>query len=230
MTVGAPRTWVLNDLVTATRWDQESRDQSNALLGKPRAKLVKTVKTMYDNSDAASVGSGPRSLVNVIFDIPAYDLSYDGSTMAYGSTLMANIPGWYRFTAAHYWDVSAAFGTATPLIGTRHIGIGVNTGGQWLNDRYIATAGFGGAPILESKQLSWTIEPALTTSGTALIQGVRAAPAMFPMNQGDYVEMFVGQDSGNPLNDYVVNLKSTAASGGAAGFSTFLAAEWVGNL
>lgn len=224
MAVGVPSTWLTGDKITATRWDAETRDQSNGLLGKPRAKLVKTVKTMFERSDP-SFTTPPKTLINCPFDVVAYDYAYDGSRMAYGSTLMCNIPGWYRFTGAHFWDVTNPFATATPLVRTRNIGFGKNTSGEWIDDR---TMTGGSPPTSESTRVMWIQEPPMTTSGTALIQPVRGAPALILMAQGDYVEMFVGQDTDNPLLDYVVNKNVAAAAASAAGFTTFMAAEWVG--
>lgn len=226
MVIGAPRTWATNDKITATMWDAETRDQSNALIGRPSAMLIKTVMHEFNNAkDSYSALVPSRSLVNVMFDKVAYDYAYDGSQMAYGSTLMANIPGWYRVTGAHFWGTTGYFGTATPLVGNRNLCFQVNSSG-----RMYSVGGRIMSPVVsDAVRYVWVQEPALSQAGsTAVVQPVRAADEVY-LNRGDYVEMFAGQDSGNALRDYVVNATAGAAGQSAAGFSTFMAANWIRN-
>jgi hypothetical protein len=224
MPVGTPRTWATNDKITATMWDGETRDQSNALIGRASAMLVKTVMHQFGTMDDSYSELVPsRSLVNVLFDQVAYDYAYDGSKMAYGSTLMCNIPGWYQITGAHYWATTGYFGTATPLVGTRNLCFQVNSSG-----RMYSVFGRIMSPIVsDAVRYAWIQEPALSPAGsTALVQPVRATDEVY-LARGDYVEMFAGQDSGNSLNDYVINQDVAAAGQSAAGFSTFMSATWI---
>lgn len=224
MVISVPRTWATNDKITATMWDAETRDQSNGLIGRATAMLVKTVSHLWDTMDdtlAATLAS--RSLSNVQFDKVAYDYAYDGSSMAYGSTLMANIPGWYEVQAAHYWNTSGYLSTATPLAGTRNLCIQTNSSGRMysVNGRVMSPA------ASDATRYEWVQDPCLSPAATtALVQPVRARDVVF-LNAGDYVELFAGQDSGSNLYDYVINTDTVAAGQLAAGFSAFLAVRWV---
>jgi hypothetical protein len=186
--------------------------------------LVKTVMHEFVNSkDSYSPLVPSRSLVNVMFDKVAYDYAYDGSKMAYGSTLMANIPGWYRVTGAHFWGTTGYFGTATPLVGNRNLCFQVNSSG-----RMYSVGGRIMSPVVsDAVRYVWAMDPALSKAGsTAVVQPVKAADEVY-LNRGDYVEMFAGQTSGNALRDYVVNAEAGAAGQSAAGFSAFMAATWI---
>lgn len=226
MTIGAPRTWATNDLITATVWNNETRDQANALMGRPAAMLVKTIVHEFATMKDSYASSLPmRCMVNLQFDQIAYDRAYDGSTMAYGSTIMANIPGWYRITAAHYWDTvcSTVNGPATPLLGTRQLAIQVNSSG-----RFYSVNGRNMTPeVSDAVRYAWREDAALSQAGsTALVQPVKVADTIY-LNRGDYVEMFAGQDSGNDLRDYVINADTVTAGQGAAGFTAFMSAVWM---
>ncbi|MGH3521368.1 MAG: hypothetical protein ACRDU4_00750 [Mycobacterium sp.] len=216
-----PKTWATNDKITATLWNQETRDNINAVQGKPRALIYKTIVSEFSTMSTSFGDPAPRTLVNVQFDKVAYDYAYDGSKMAYGSKLMFSAPGWYRINAAHFWDTGNTFATATPLVGTRNLAFKTNSSGRFYCDR-VMTAG-----IVDATRWAWTQDPALSPAGTtALVQPVVLTDVIFA-NKGDYVEAFAGQDSGNPLRDYVINADSTAAGQSAAAFTSFLSATLV---
>ncbi|WP_344313567.1 hypothetical protein [Fodinicola feengrottensis] len=182
---------------------------------------MKTKVTMWNDANFSNIRPSPVTLCNVIFDAVAYDYAFDGSQMAYGSSLMCNIPGVYRLRAAHFWDVTNIFpGNATPFVGTRNVAYGINHSGQFLSDRQ-------SGPPTDVQFPGWDQDAPLTTSGTAIVQPVRARAVFVRLIQGDQIELFAGQDSGNRLLDYVVNQNSSAAATLASGFTTFLAAEWV---
>lgn len=222
MAIGAPSTWANGDLVTATRWNQETRDQINGLRGRPGALLYKTVVSEFSTMSDSFSDPGARTLVNVQLDKTGFDYAYDGSQMAYGSQLMCNIPGWYAITAAFFWNTINSLGTATPLVGTRHLAMKTNSSGRMYHDRVI-TAG-----ITDADRCAWAQEPCLSPAGsTAIVQPMRIKDLIY-MVKGDYLEMFAGQDSGNLLQDYVVNANTTVAAQSAAAFTTYMAAFWVG--
>lgn len=225
MVIGVPRTWATNDKITATMWDAETRDQSNGLIGRASAMVVKTVAHLWSNcDDTFTAGQLPSAtLCNVQFDKVAYDYAYDGSAMAYGSTLMANIPGWYQITGAHYWNTNGYLSSATPLVGTRNLALQVNSSG-----RMFSVGGRVMSPVAsDAVAYAWVQDPCLSPAATtALVQPVRIRDEVY-LNAGDYVEMFAGQDSGGLLYDYVVNPDTAAAGQLLSGFSAFMAARWV---
>lgn len=217
MTVGQPRNWLTNDTISSTRWNQETRDQANGQFFKPSVMVAKTFVTEWDTS-RQSLGL-QHSLSNVEFDKVVYDRSWDGSKMAYGSTLMVNIPGYYLVRGRFTWGTGNSFNNATPANGTRHLGIGVNACGKWQLTRFQA-------PV-QSQNAVWVSDPPISPSGfTALVQPVRAQ-ARLKLARGDEIELFAAQDSGEALFDAPVDNSDTPQS---VVFTIWLAAEWRGRV
>lgn len=217
MTVGSPRHWFTNDVISATRWNAETRDQANGQFFKPTAMIAKTVLTEWASVD--QMNGLEHSLANIQFDKVVYDRSYDGSKMAYGSSLMVNIPGYYLIRARFTWSTTNTTNTATPTAGTRHLGIGINMGGKWQTTRFLAPD--------ESQRVSWVSDPPISPpSTTPLIQPVRGQ-ARVKLQRGDIIEAFAGQDSLDTLFDAPIDSGENANATSTI-FTMWLKAEWRG--
>lgn len=217
MTVGQPHHFLTNEVISARKWMDETRDQANGLYGKPRAMMAKTFISEWAPADSTHTKNGTNDLANVHFDKTVYDFSYDGSKMCYASTFLCTVPGWYRVTGAFAWSTTNNTATATPAAGTRHLALGINTCGQWRSNR--------GLFPFEADQLVWVVDPPISPAGfTALVQPQKIS-AMVPLLRGDQVEMFAGQDSGFWLLDSPVDNTDQPES---MNYTIWAAAEWKG--
>lgn len=117
--------------------------------------------------------TGDNTIEAVAFSEEAFDtLSLHSTTCAQSSRLVAVRAGVYEIDAGVTW---ANFIATNPATGTRFAGIRLNGD----NDRYVTASRISGLPGNQAPEQS------LST--------------MVRMDQGDYAELMVAQDSGSPI-------------------------------
>lgn len=197
MTISQPHHFLTNEVISARKWNDETRDQANGMSTRPCAMMAKTFPTEWAPADSSHNKTGTNDIANVLFDKVVYDLSFDGSRMCHASTFVISIPGFYVIDGAYAWSNTNTTASASPALGTRHVAIGVNTCGQWRSNRVLFP--------FEVSQLAWIIDPPISPAGfTPLVQPQKVS-AMEWLNRGDHVEMFAGQDTGDWLLDSPVD-------------------------
>lgn len=186
-----PHTFTTDEEVTATRWNNETRNMIGALTLPPRAMLVRGSVGSWADVNPLNVWPTAEYAYTVLFDAVAYDLSYDGSRMVDGNALRCNIPGVYFLSAGFTWGIK---NYDDPSIdgGTRLIGFGRNRNG-FLHGGVLPPE----HPAVVDSATTWRQNGALTPSGLGLVvvpDPTEYSTLMY-LNRDDVVEMYVGQDA-----------------------------------
>lgn len=202
MTIGAPRTWLTTDSLSTTLLNAEVRDQFNALVNPPRARVYKTASFTGVNGTWALI----------VFDGTTYVQSYTGTlTTTPNDRLIAPVAGLYTLNAEIGW--------------TNTKGVVQLTQGGLMIRKNSAGSSTGGSEVTISNQKS---PDTSGTNGSGVKPSVHSTGSChlsvdIPMAANDYVQMFAEQWSSN-----TAGWTPSVLVGGS--YSTWMDLLWVANL